>query len=276
VNRYHLPARSTADGRYDTVVTPQSAGWAHSGLKVLALEPGGSHTFGTGTAEHLVLPLSGSCDVDCDGERFHLEGRAGVFDGAADFAYAPREAQVTVSSAAGGRFALASAECDRRLPARRGRADRVPVEDRGAGTCARQVRGYCMPGTFDADKLLVCEVVTPGGNWSSYPPHKHDEERDGESVLEEIYYFETDRPEGFAFHRVYGTPGRPIDVTAEVRTGDVVLVPHGWHGPSAAAPGYDLFYLNVMAGPGRRDWLITDDPAHAWIRSTWDAKETAR
>ncbi|MFC3495653.1 5-deoxy-glucuronate isomerase [Glycomyces rhizosphaerae] len=275
MSRYHLPAQSTADGQYDTVVTPESAGWGYSGLKILELGPWGT-TFATGDAETLVLPLSGGCTITCDGELFELEGRKSVFDGVTDFAYLPRGTEATVTSARGGRFALASAKCERRLPARYGKAEAVPVEDRGAGTCARQVRNYCLPGTFDADRLLVCEVITPGGNWSSYPPHKHDEEREGESVLEEIYYFEVAR-DGFAFHRVYGTPDRPIDVTAEVRSGDVVLVPHGWHGPSAAAPGYDLFYLNVMAGPGEdRAWLISDDPAHAWIRSTWETKGGAR
>lgn len=276
MSRYHLPARSTADGQFDTVVTPESAGWGYSGLKILELGPWGTATFATGDAETLVLPLSGGCTVTCDGELFELEGRKSVFDGATDFAYLPRDAETTVTSARGGRFALTSAKCEQRLPARYGSADAVPVEDRGAGTCSRQVRNYCLPGTFDADRLLVCEVITPGGNWSSYPPHKHDEEREGESVLEEIYYFEVAR-DGFAFHRVYGTPDRPIDVTAEVRSGDVVLVPHGWHGPSAAAPGYDLFYLNVMAGPGEdRAWLISDDPAHAWIRSTWETMGGAR
>ncbi len=131
---------------------------------------------------------------------------------------------------------------------------------------------------LDADSIIACEVVTPAGNWSSYPPHKHDEERPGvETELEEIYYFETPRPTATArgadpvgYQRVYGTDERPIDVLAEVRTGDVVLVPHGWHGPAMAAPGYDLYYLNVMAGPGpERAWLICDDPAHAWVRDTW-------
>jgi 5-deoxy-glucuronate isomerase len=93
-------------------------------------------------------------------------------------------------------------------------------------------------------------------------------------VLEEIYYFEiADGPggPGVAYQRVYGEPDRPVDVLAEVRSGDVVLIPHGWHGPSMAAPGYDLYYLNVMAGPGaERQWLICDDPAHAWVRGTWD------
>jgi 5-deoxy-glucuronate isomerase len=116
-------------------------------------------------------------------------------------------------------------------------------------------------------------VLTPGGNWSSYPPHKHDEDRPGESVLEEIYYFEVGTgprgQAGVAYQRVYGNPDRPADVLAEVRSGDVVLIPHGWHGPAMAAPGYDLYYLNVMAGPGAREWLICDDPEHAWVREQW-------
>jgi 5-deoxy-glucuronate isomerase len=148
------------------------------------------------------------------------------------------------------------------------------VEIRGAGSCSRQVNNFCSADSFDADRLIAVEVLTPGGNWSSYPPHKHDEDRPGEeSVLEEIYYFEVaDGPDGagLAYHRVYGTPDRPIDLTAEVRSGDAVLVPHGWHGPSMAAPGYDLYYLNVMAGPSQqRAWLICDDPDHAWVRDTW-------
>jgi 5-deoxy-glucuronate isomerase len=147
------------------------------------------------------------------------------------------------------------------------------VELRGAGRCSRQVNNFCTPEAFEADKLIACEVLTPGGNWSSYPPHKHDETRDGECELEEIYYFEVAK-QGMAYQRVYGTETRPMDVLEEVRTDDVVLIPHGWHGPSMATPGYDLYYLNVMAGPGStREWLITDDPAHGWIRETWEQEE---
>jgi len=285
VSTYYLPAGSTAEGAYDTVVTPESAGWGYSGLKVLALEPAGTATFTTGDAETLVLPLSGSCTVTCDGETFEVQGRRNVFSRVTDFVYVPRDAEVTVTSASGGRFALPSAKCERRLPARYGPAEHVPVELRGAGQASRQVNNFCTPETFDADKLIACEVITPGGNWSSFPPHKHDEAKDGEAELEEIYYFEISDPSGFAqqtdgsqaspkrgfaWQRVYGTPERPIEVSEEVRSGDVVVIPHGWHGPSAAAPGYDLYYLNVMAGPGAdRAWLISDDPAHAWVRSTW-------
>jgi len=144
---------------------------------------------------------------------------------------------------------------------------------RGAGQASRQVNNFCTPGRFDCDRLIACEVLTPGGNWSSYPPHKHDEAGEGESDLEEIYYFEVAPSPaggaGSAFQRVYGHPDRPIDVCAEVHSGDVVLIPYGWHGPSMAAPGYDLYYLNVMAGPGAREWLVRDDPVHGWVRSSW-------
>ena len=160
-----------------------------------------------------------------------------------------------------------SARCTNRLPPRYGPAGSVPVELRGAGQASRQVNNFCSPEAFECDKLIAVEVLTPGGNWSSYPPHKHDEARENEAELEEIYYFET---EGLAYQRVYGTADRPIDVLAEVGSGDVVLIPHGWHGPSIAAPGYDLYYLNVMAGPAaERAWRFCDDPAHAWIRGTW-------
>jgi 5-deoxy-glucuronate isomerase len=181
----------------------------------------------------------------------------------------------------GGRFAICGARSEQALPLRYLPAAKVPVELRGAGQASRQVNNFCTPATFDADKMIAVEVLTPSANWSSYPPHKHDEDRDGvEAELEEIYYFETQveggapatgRHDPVGYQRVYGTAERPIDVFAEVRTGDVVLVPHGWHGPSMAAPGYDLYYLNVMAGPGdQRAWLICDDPTHGWVRQTWE------
>ncbi|MGP4088232.1 5-deoxy-glucuronate isomerase [Streptomyces sp. KR55] len=274
-SKYHLPKGTSADGPYDLLVTPESAGWGYSGLRILTLGPGEAHTLSTGESEFLVLPLEGGCTVTVDGQIFELGGRTGVFASVTDFAYLPRASEALISSASGGRFALPSARTERGgPPARYGRKEDVPVELRGAGACSRQVNNYCLPGTFDAEQLLVCEVLTPGGNWSSYPPHKHDEARPGEeSELEEIYYFQVADENGFGYQRVYGTEERPIDVLAEIRSGDTVLIPHGWHGPSIAAPGYDLYYLNVMAGPGQdRAWLICDDPAHGWVRSTWESQ----
>ncbi|WP_252444098.1 5-deoxy-glucuronate isomerase [Pseudonocardia humida] len=267
-------AGETADGPFSLVITPEKAGWGYSSLRVLELAPGAEATFDTGEEEMVVLPLSGGGTVACDGERFALTGRRGVFSRVSDFAYVPRDATVTVSSQSGGRFALPGARCANRLTARYGPAEKVPVELRGAGQASRQVNNFCTPQAFEADKLIAVEVLTPAANWSSWPPHKHDEERPGESRLEEIYYFEVNAPqgrEGIGYQRVYSSgPDREIDVCAEVRSGDTVLIPHGWHGPSMAAPGYDLYYLNVMAGPGtERAWLICDDPAHGWVRDTW-------
>jgi len=146
------------------------------------------------------------------------------------------------------------------------------VELRGAGSSSRQVNNFATPAAFETDKLIACEVYTPAGNWSSYPPHKHDEHRPGhESELEEIYYVELSRRRGLAYLRVYGNAERPIDVLAELGHGDVVLVPHGWHGPAAVAPGADLYYLNVMAGPApERAMAFCDDPVHTWLRDSWE------
>jgi 5-deoxy-glucuronate isomerase len=256
------------------VITPEQAGWEFSGLRVVSLEPGGSYAADAGEDELIVLPLEGGCSVTVDGEHFELQGRDDVFTGVTDFVYAPRDSRVEIGTQAGGRFALPSARARHRLHARRVAAADVPVELRGAGRASRQVNNFCAPGAFAADRLIAVEVLTPGGNWSSYPPHKHDEDRPGvESVLEEIYYFEVARG-GVGYQRVYGSgPGREIDVCAEIRSGDAIVMPHGYHGPSMAAPGYDLYYLNVMAGPGERAWRFTDDPEHAWIRATWTDQE---
>lgn len=123
-----------------------------------------------------------------------------------------------------------------------------------------------------ADKILVCEVLTPAGNWSSYPPHKHDHLSDTEGVLEEIYYYEVRAndpahkdADPIGFQRGSASDTRPINIATEVRTGDAVFIPYGWHGPSMAMPGYDLYYLNIMAGPGRREWLVTVEPDRKWV-----------
>lgn len=271
---YHRPRGSARRGPYALDIAPRDAGWDFSALRVLDLPPGGTHSFATGESEWIVLPLSGGCVVGAEGTDFVLHGRQSVFAGVSDFAYVPRDADVRVSSADGGRFALAGARCARPLPARYGPAAGVPVELRGTGSCSRQVNNFAAAGVFEADALIAVEVLTPGGNWSSYPPHKHDEYRPGEeSALEEIYYFEIaphGTTEGLGYQRVTPSgPGRGTDVLAEVRSGDAVLIPDGWHGPSIAAPGHDMYYLNVMAGPGAREWLIRDHPEHAWIRESW-------
>ena len=274
-SKYYIPTRS-ATPPYTVDVTPESAGWTEASLRVVELESLQELTLDTGDTEVMILPLAGGGTVEADNEAFELSPRASVFDGPADMVYIGTHNTYTLCGE--GRFAICGARAKRQLPNRRVAAVDVPVEFRGTGNCSRQVHNFGTAGVFHADSLIACEVITPGGNWSSYPAHKHDENSPVESQLEEIYYFEIDSgpgdSRGFGYHRVYGTPERPIEVLEEVRNGDVVLVPHGFHGPSVAAPGYHMYYLNVMAGPGQeRAWKIVDDPEHAWLRGTWDRQD---
>jgi 5-deoxy-glucuronate isomerase len=293
-SRWFLPLGSARREGCEVLVDDTVDGWQHTGLRVVALRAGSDFTVRPGGWEYVVVPLSGSVRVaaeDDDGTRHEarLAGRPSVFAGPTDVAYVPAGSGLVLTAAEPARVAVCAARVASGISTakfRHVRVDEVPVELRGAGQASREVRNFGVPDVLDADSMIACEVVTPAGNWSSYPPHKHDEERDGvETELEEIYYFETQVEAGPAavtarsadpvgYQRVYGTAERPIDVLAEVRTGDVVLVPHGWHGPSMAAPGYDLYYLNVMAGPGdTRAWLICDDPSHGWVRTTWDGMD---
>jgi 5-deoxy-glucuronate isomerase len=220
----------------------------------------------------IVLPLSGSYEVSCAGQTTVLKGRTSVFAGPTDFAYAPPGAQLTVTALVEGRVAVPTARAEAHFPFRRVAAMSVPIELRGAGSASREVRNFAIPDVFDADRLIACEVITPAGGWSSYPPHKHDEPGPAETALEELYFFqvaEGPSAPGMAYQRVYASPGHQVDVLAEVRTGDLVLVPGGWHGPTMAPPGYDLYHLNVMAGSGDRAWRITVDPDHAWVMEGW-------
>jgi 5-deoxy-glucuronate isomerase len=295
--RWVHPFGTAGDGEFEVSITDALDRWEHTSLRVATLAPAGEVQLSTDDSEVIVVPLQGSLDVtavDHAGQRHEarLAGRESVFAGPTDVAYVPRAAGLIVRNAGEGpaKVALCGAKAAKRqtpLPFRHVAVAEVPVELRGAGTASREVRNFGIPQVLDADSVIACEVVTPAGKWSSYPPHKHDEERDGvETELEEIYYFEV-RSEPAAggsplaggadpvgYQRVYGTAERPIDVLAEVRSGDVVLVPHGWHGPAMAPPGYDLYYLNVMAGPGAtRAWLICDDPAHGWVRQSWAGQD---
>jgi 5-deoxy-glucuronate isomerase len=275
---YVIRAGSTAHGQFETDVTAERAGWEWSSIRVLALPAGGSQEVSTGGSELLVLPLAGGCVVEVGGETHRISGRPEVWTAITDYLYVPRNTTFTVTSDDGGRFALPASKATADLPVRYCPASEVVTTLRGAGNCSRQVNNYALGNALNTSHLLACEVLTPGGNWSSYPPHKHDEHNDVERVLEEIYYYEV-RPAangttGMAIQRIYPSPGKPIDVCAEVHSRDVVIMPHGYHGPSIAAPGYDLYYLNVMAGPAEdATWLMTDDPHYTWLRETWDAQE---
>lgn len=280
------PLGSAAHAGWDVAIGTSQAPvrdaiWQHTGLAVTTLEAGASIEMPAAAEERIVVPLNGGFDVKTDDGDYRLRGRASVFSGPTDVLYTGTDTRITITSEHGGKVAVTTAPAAKHYPARLILAEDVPVLMRGDGNCLRQVHNFGMPEALEADRLLVCEVMTPAGNWSSYPPHKHDVDNEGETALEEIYYYEVAPAEGMpvpaavdpiGYQRVYASDERPIDVCTEIRSGDVVLVPYGWHGPVMATPGYDLYYLNVMAGPGKdRDWLISDDPHHGWIRKTWQA-----
>jgi 5-deoxy-glucuronate isomerase len=286
----HRPAEDTGAPGAIVDLTPEDAGWEWTGLRVLRLAPGEPTTVRTGDSEVYVVPLAGSLTVSVADEAgaelasFDLQGRDSVFSRVTDFCYVGRGSVAELRPAGGAEVAIPSSRCERTLPPAYGAAGDVPVEVRGAGPATRQVTNFGVPGVWDhADKLICCELVTPDGNWSSYPPHKHDRSEPCPVVNEEIYYYRiagrdavTPSREGFGYHTTYTGPEHqaaglePLDETAEVRDHDVVLVPHGYHGPCVAAPGYPMYYLNVMAGPGAdRTMAFCDDPAHGWVRDTW-------
>lgn len=276
MSEYLRRAGSSGHDVYSVDIAPTEAKWTYSGLKIVELTAGESVAVDTGEFEYLVLPLQGGAEVTVRDEAFELTGRSTIWGAVTDYLYVGAGESFVLTSTSGGRYALPNALAKATLPVRYCSADEVRVELRGAGNCSRQVVNYALNNPVDTDRLLVCEVLTPGGNWSSYPPHKHDEESECEHELEEIYYFEirgNEHGPGFAFHSTYGTPERPIEVAARVMNGDVALVPHGWHGPCVAAPGYDLYYLNVMAGPFGPEWKSVDDPCFGWIRGTWETQE---
>jgi 5-deoxy-glucuronate isomerase len=236
------------------------------------LAAGARHEFTTTGMEMAVLPLSGSLRVEAGGQRFDLGGRTSVFDRVTDWAYVPIDAEVRLTATAGPvEVALPGAVATRRFDPARVPAEAVAVEIRGAGPATRQVNNFMSPDVFDgADKLMAVELLTPDGNWSSYPPHRHDDSPECPVNNEEIYYFRIAGAGGFGLHRTY-TPDGTVDVNVRVGDGDVFLIPRGYHGPCVAAPGYPMYYLNVLAGPSaERSMAFCDDPAHHWVRDTWE------
>ncbi|WP_159618843.1 5-deoxy-glucuronate isomerase [Ruania rhizosphaerae] len=277
-------AGSAPNGPFGLEITPERAGWDYSGLKVLEISAGASAEVSLGEDEAIALPLAGSFEIAVEGQTFHLHGRPDEFSALTDYAYLARGAHARITATAdhdGVRLALATARAEEQFTSSYHSTDEVRLELRGSGIASREVRNYALGNAVRTDRLLVVEVITPGGNWSSYPPHKHDVHTDDERILEEIYHFRfrshapgAQTGDGVGYHRQHGTAERPMELLAEVRSGDTVLVPHGYHGPCMVPPGYDMYYLNVMAGPERDGtWKMTDDPHYTWVRETWDGQD---
>ncbi len=261
-----LLVKGRREGRVIVEVTPEHAGWTHVGFRALRMADGESEAIDTGTRELCLVVLTGHVDVTIDGTLFEALGtRRSVFEPVSPAAlYVPPGRQLSVRARGAAELALCTAPGDAR--ARELRVldpSSMRRSERGQGSNRRRICDVLPHDDPTAAHLLVVEVLTPAGHSSSYPPHKHDvESPPTETQLEETYYHRLDPPQGFAFQRVY-TDDRSLDEACAVENHDVVMVPRGYH-PVVTPHGYDLYYLNVMAGP-RRLWVFKNDPAHEWM-----------
>jgi 5-deoxy-glucuronate isomerase len=246
-------------------------GYEYLSFENVKLKAGSRHENDTAARELAIVVLGGKCSVQSNRGTWNgIGGRAHVFDGLPFTLYLPPHTQFEVAADSACDLALCYCRAEQEHPARLIRPEEVDVEIRGGGNATRQIHHMIKP-SFPAHRILIVEVYTPAGNWSSYPPHKHDVHNPpGEVDLEELYYYRIRKPEGYAIQKVY-TPDRRIDATLTVRDGEMVLIPEGYH-PVVAAHGYDVYYLNALAGSAR-SMAASDDPDYAWVRSEWRDKD---
>ena len=254
-------------------ISAAAAGWEFLNMSARRLGAGARWANQTGDTEMVHVILGGKCHIrTSQGDFFNLGQRENVFAGRPFALYLPRQTQFEVEALSDG-FEVASCwvPADEDYPVQLIRPFDCAIELRGGGNVSRQINSIIPPG-FGCQRLVCVEVYTPSGNWSSYPPHKHDVHRtdaDGnvlEADLEEIYFYKIDKPEGYAYQRVYNN-GRTIDGLMMPQHHDMVLVPEGYH-PVVSPPGYTVYYLNFLAGSAQ-SLANCDDPAYAWIKETW-------
>jgi 5-deoxy-glucuronate isomerase len=265
-------------------VLPEQAGWEHIHFQVRALAAQQSWAWATGEHELALVVLSGSIQVASSRGRWqHLGERQDVFSGLPSALYLPRQTTFTVTAESAAEFAVAWTRTDQDHEPRLVTPKDVEIEIRGGDNATRQINSILPPG-FPCHKLVIVEVYTPGGNWSSYPPHKHDVHKTDQSGnvieadLEEVYFYKINPPEGFAFQRVYTDPesplhraGFPFDAAVVARNNDAVLIPEGYH-PVTSAPGYTTYYLNVLAGSAQ-SLANSEDPRYAWVRGHYHSRD---
>ena len=259
-------------------VRAEDVGWQYLNMAALRLNKGERYSGSVGQHEHVSVVLGGRCTIRTSAGDFpNLGRRPNVFSGMPWALYLPRHTQFEIEALTD---ALEIASCwvptDQDHPARLITPADSAIEIRGGGNATRQINSIIPPG-FDCHRLVCVEVYTPSGNWSSYPPHKHDvhqEDASGnvlEADLEEIYFYEIDHPDGYAYQRVYNGD-RSIDSLMVAKNHDVVLIPEGYH-PVVSAHGYVTYYLNFLAGSAQ-SLASSDDPTHAWIKNTWTHKDS--
>lgn len=250
-------------------VTPESAGWDYVGLRIEQIAPGGVWNYAADEDEICIVPLRGSAVITSGEETWTVTRPGTMFDGKPTCLYLPLGSSFRAESRDGAELAVTSSRATETFPAKLIEPDDIEVEIRGAGNAARQISHIIKPA-FPADKLLVVEVFTPSGNWSSFPPHKHDvSQMPAEADLEEIYYYRINPDDGFGLQRLYFADGS-FDHAWVIKDGDLLLVPEGYHA-FAVAHGYTGYYLNILAGDEpKRTMQPADDPAYAWVRGTWN------
>ncbi len=265
-------------------VTPVVADWDTINFQARRLEQGQTWSFVTGGYELALVVLGGRLNVESNrGAWQGLGSRANVFAGLPTALYLPPETSFTVTAATDVEFAIAWAKTEGDFPPRLVKPGDIEIEIRGGDNATRQINKIMPPG-FPCARLVVVEVYTPGGNWSSYPPHKHDIHKVGsdgtilEADLDEVYYYKIDRPEGYALQRIYTDPesplhraGYPIDAAVIARNNDVVLIPEGYH-PVSSPVGYTTYYLNVLVGTAQ-SLAATDDPQFAWVKDSYQTRD---
>ncbi len=267
-------------------VTPERAEWELIHFQSRRLAAGATWSHETGAHELALVLLGGTVQVASSrGSWTDVGRRAHVFEGLPYALYLPRGTSFTVAATTDSAFGVAWVRAEEDHPARLITPADVEVEIRGGDNVTRQINNIIPPG-FGCQRLVVVEVYTPSGGWSSYPPHKHDVHKVDatgtvvEADLEEIYYYKIDRPGGYAYQRIYTDAesplhraGYPIDALVLARDDDVVLVPEGYH-PVVSAPGYTTYYLNVLAGSAQ-SLANTDDPRYAWVKDSYASKNPA-
>ncbi len=265
-------------------VMPERAGWNLIHFQARRLSAGQTWEFAPGAFELALVVLGGTLSAQSNRGAWRGIGkRDSVFTGLPEALYLPIHSTLAVTADTDCEFAVAWVAAEREHPARLVRQDEITVEIRGGDNFTRQINGIIRPG-FDCERLVVVEVYTPSGNWSSYPPHKHDkliQDESGrlvEADLEEVYYYKISPPDGYAMQRVYTDEtsplhqaGSPIDAVIVARDNDVVLVPEGYH-PVVSAPGYTSYYLNVLAG-SHQALTALDDPRYTWVKNSYQGRD---
>jgi 5-deoxy-glucuronate isomerase len=265
-------------------ITPEQAGWEYISFQVRQLPEGKSWSYETGENELAIVNLSGRYTVRSNrGQWSGIGTRKDVFTGAAHALYLPRGSTFTITAEQGGEYAIAWVPTDQDHEPWLIEPEDVSISVRGGDNVSRQINNL-LPSGSPVHRLVLVEVYTPSGNWSSYPPHKHDihlEDEDGnliEADLEEVYFYKIDKSDGYAYQRVYTDEtsplhkaGYPIDALVRAENNCAVLVPEGYH-PVVSAPGYMTYYLNVLAGSAQT-LANQDDPRYTWIKNTYKQKD---